>query len=97
MVHAPFLRKNPCIERGKGKGIIIQGKMINTSLLMLQGMHRGRYRLPGSGLSREKNLILILLAVLAALVLWNTFWWLARITLFVVIVYIIYLVLREYL
>ncbi len=95
MVRAPFLRKNLCIERGKG--IIIQGKMINTSLLMLQGMHRGRYRLPGSGLSREKNLILILLAVLAALILWNTFWWLARIALFVVIVYIIYLVLREYL
>ena len=71
--------------------------MINTSLLMLQGMHRGRYRLPGSGLSREKNLILILLAVLAALLLWNTFWWLARIAHFVVIVYIIYLVLREYL
>ncbi len=60
-------------------------------------MHRGRCRLPGSGLSREKNLILILLAVLVALVLWNTFWWLARIALFVVIVYIIYLALREYL
>ena len=77
--------------------IQIQGKMINTTLGMLQSMHRGRYRLPGSGLSREKNLILILLAVLVALVLWNTFWWLARIALFVVIVYIIYLVLREYL
>ncbi|MDD1739336.1 MAG: hypothetical protein LUQ30_00555 [Methanothrix sp.] len=48
-------------------------------------------------MSREKNLILILLALLAALVLWNTFWWLARIALFIVIVYIIYLVLREYL
>ena len=95
MVRAPFLRKNLCIERGKV--IMIQGKMINTTLWMLQGMHRGRYRLPGSGLSREKNLILILLAVLAALVLWNTFWWLARMALFVVIVYIIYLVLREYL
>ena len=64
---------------------------------MLHGMHRGNFRLPRSGLSREKNLILILLAVLVALVLWNTFWWLARIALFVVIVYIIYLVLKEYL
>ena len=71
--------------------------MINTILWMLHGMHRGNFRLPRSGLSREKNLILILLAVLVALVLWNTFWWLARIALFVVIVYIIYLVLREYL
>ena len=60
-------------------------------------MHGENFRLPRSGLSREKNLILILLAVLVALVLWNTFWWLARIALFVVIVYIIYLVLREYL
>jgi hypothetical protein len=95
LVRAPLPQESPCIERGKG--IMIQGKMINTTLWMLQGMHRGRYRLPGSGLSREKNLILILLAVLVALVLWNTFWWLARIALFVVIVYIIYLALREYL
>jgi hypothetical protein len=60
-------------------------------------MHRGNFRLPRSGLSREKNLVLILLAVLAALVLWNTFWWLARIALFIVIVFIIYQVLKEYL
>ncbi|MDD1730750.1 MAG: hypothetical protein CG440_1833 [Methanosaeta sp. NSM2] len=60
-------------------------------------MHGGKFKLPRSGMSREKNLILILLALLAALVLWNTFWWLARIALFIVIVYIIYLVLREYL
>ncbi|MDD1732605.1 MAG: hypothetical protein LUQ53_01355 [Methanothrix sp.] len=71
--------------------------MINTTLWMLQGMHGGNFKLPRSGMSREKNLILILLALLAALVLWNTFWWLARIALFIVIVYIIYLVLREYL
>ena len=64
---------------------------------MLQGMHGANFKLPRSGMSREKNLILILLALLAALVLWNTFWWLARIALFIVIVYIIYLVLREYL
>lgn len=60
-------------------------------------MHGANFKLPRSGMSREKNLILILLALLAALVLWNTFWWLARIALFIVIVYIIYLVLREYL
>ncbi|MGB7570348.1 MAG: hypothetical protein WBL87_01170 [Methanothrix sp.] len=60
-------------------------------------MHGGNFKLPRSGMSREKNLILILMALLAALVLWNTFWWLARIALFIVIVYIIYLVLREYL
>jgi len=75
----------------------IWGKMINTTLWMLQGMHGANFKLPRSGMSREKNLILILLALLAALVLWNTFWWLARIALFIVIVYIIYLVLREYL
>ena len=60
-------------------------------------MNSGNYRLPRSGLSREKNLVLVLLAVLVALVLWNTFWWLARIALFVVVVFIIYQVLKEYL
>jgi len=47
-------------------------------------------------LSREKNLVLILLAILVALVLWNTFWWLVRLMLFVVIVYAIYLILKHY-
>jgi hypothetical protein len=59
-------------------------------------MHRGNFRLPKPGLSREKNLVLILLAILVALVLWGTFWWMVRLALFIVIVYIIYLVLREY-
>ncbi len=59
-------------------------------------MHRRDYCLPGRRYSREKNLILILLAVLAAILLWNTFWWLMRIALFVVIVYIIYKVLKQY-
>jgi len=54
------------------------------------------YSLPSPGLSREKNLILILLSVLAAVLLWNTFWWLMRIVLFKVIVYIIYQVLKHY-
>jgi hypothetical protein len=59
-------------------------------------MARGNFRLPKSGLSREKNLVLILLAILVALILWGTFWWMLRIALFIVIVYAIYLVLREY-
>jgi hypothetical protein len=59
-------------------------------------MRNGKFGLPKPGLSREKNLVLILLAILVALILWGTFWWLLRVALFIVIVYIIYLVLREY-
>lgn len=59
-------------------------------------MRNGNFRLPKPGLSREKNLVLILLAILVALVLWGTFWWIVRIALFIVIVYAIYLVLKEY-
>ena len=59
-------------------------------------MHRRIFGLPQPAMSREKNLVLILLAVLVALILWNAFWWLMRIALFVVIVYIIYLVLKRY-
>jgi hypothetical protein len=40
--------------------------------------------------------MLILMAILVALVLWNAFWWLMRIALFIVVVYIIYLVLKRY-
>jgi hypothetical protein len=47
-------------------------------------------------MSREKNLMLILMAILVALILWNAFWWLMRVALFVVIIYIIYLVLKRY-
>jgi hypothetical protein len=59
-------------------------------------MDRRNFSLPHSGLSREKNLVLILLAVLVALVLWGTFWWLVRIVLFIVVVYTIYQVLKHY-
>jgi cytoskeletal protein RodZ len=59
-------------------------------------MHRRNFSLPGPGMSREKNLVLILLAVLAAILLWSTFWWLARIALFVLIVYFIYQILKHY-
>lgn len=49
------------------------------------------------GMSRERNLVLILLAVLVALVLWNSFWLLWRLALFVVMVYIVYQLLKHYL
>ena len=59
-------------------------------------MHRRNFSLPSPGMSREKNLVLILLAVLAAILLWSTFWLLARIALFVLIVYFIYQILKHY-
>ncbi|MDD2835926.1 MAG: hypothetical protein PHY05_07225 [Methanothrix sp.] len=59
-------------------------------------MQRRNFSLPRPALSREKNLVLILLAVLTAVILWNTFWWLMRIVLFVVIVYTIYQILKHY-
>ena len=59
-------------------------------------MHSPIFSLPQPAMSREKNLVLILLAVLMALVLWNAFWWLMRIAIFVVVVYIIYLILKHY-
>lgn len=59
-------------------------------------MHRRNFSLPRPSLSREKNLVLILLAILTGLILWNTFWWLMRIVLFVAVVYIIYQVLKQY-
>ena len=59
-------------------------------------MHRRNFSLPRPALSREKNLVLILLAVLTAVLLWNTFWWLMRIVLFIVIVYMIYQILKHY-
>ena len=54
-------------------------------------MHRRIFSLPQPAMSREKNLVLILLAILVALVLWNAFWWLMRVAIFVAVVYIIYL------
>ena len=59
-------------------------------------MHSRIWGLPQPAMSREKNLVLILLAVLMALVLWNAFWWLMRIAIFVVVVYVIYLILKHY-
>lgn len=59
-------------------------------------MHSRFFSLPQPAMSREKNLMLILMAILVALILWNAFWWLLRVALFVVIIYIIYLVLKRY-
>lgn len=47
-------------------------------------------------MSREKNLVLVLLAILVALILWNSFWFLWRIAIFVVTVYVIYLLLKHF-
>ena len=52
---------------------------------------------PSSGQSREKNLLLLLLAVLIALVLWNSLWLLWRLAVFAVIVYAVYILLKHYL
>jgi hypothetical protein len=60
-------------------------------------MHRRLFNVPNLALSREKNLVLILLAILVALVLWNSFWMLWRLALFAVTVYAIYHVLKHYL
>jgi len=47
-------------------------------------------------MSREKNLVLILLAILVALILWNSFWSLVRLALFIGVVYIVYQALKRY-
>lgn len=60
-------------------------------------MHRRIFNSPQSTVSREKNLVLILLAVLVTLILWNSFWLLWRLAVFAVMAYIIYQLLRQYL
>jgi hypothetical protein len=59
-------------------------------------MHRRIFKTPQSNVSREKNLALILIAVLITLILWNSFWLLWRLALFAVIAYIIYQLIRQY-
>lgn len=59
-------------------------------------MPRRMYRLQQPAMSREKNLVLILLAVIVALILWNSFWSLAKLALFIAIVYLIYYALKRY-
>ncbi len=60
-------------------------------------MHRRIFNMPQPAMSREKNLVLILLAILVTLVLWNSFWLLWRLAIFAVMVYIIYQLLKQYL
>jgi hypothetical protein len=73
-----------------------QGK-INIVEADVGNMHRRLFNVPNLALSREKNLVLILLAILVALVLWNSFWLLWRLALFAVTVYVIYHILKHYL
>ena len=60
-------------------------------------MHRRIFNINGPEVNREKNLVLILLAVLAALVLWSSFWFLIKLALFGVTVFVIYMLLKHYL
>jgi hypothetical protein len=54
-----------------------------------------RMGIPRPFMSREKNLLLILLAFLIAFIFWSSFWLLARMAIFLVVVYLIYLLLRS--
>ena len=60
-------------------------------------MNRSIFDLPTSGQSRERKLLLILLAALIALVLWNSIWLLLQLAVFAVIVYAVYILLKHYL
>ena len=60
-------------------------------------MHRRIFNINDPEVNREKNLVLILLAVLAALVLWSSFWFLIKLALFGVTVFVIYMLLKHYL
>ena len=60
-------------------------------------MNRRIFDLPTSGQSRERKLLLILLAALIALVLWNSIWLLLQLAVFAVIVYTVYILLKHYL
>ncbi|MGA9100144.1 MAG: hypothetical protein WB392_14570 [Methanotrichaceae archaeon] len=60
-------------------------------------MHRRIFNINEPEVNREKNLVLILLAVLAALVLWSSFWFLVKLALFGVTVFVIYMLLKHYL
>ena len=60
-------------------------------------MNRRIFDLHTSGQSRERKLLLILLAALIALVLWNSIWLLLQLAVFAVIVYTVYILLKHYL
>ncbi len=60
-------------------------------------MHRQIFNINEREVNREKNLVLILLAVLAAIVLWSSFWLLVKVALFGATVFVIYMLLKRYL
>jgi hypothetical protein len=60
-------------------------------------MHRRTYADPQPAMTREKNLVLILLAILVAMLLWSSFWLLWRLAAFAIIVYVVYQLLKHYL
>jgi hypothetical protein len=60
-------------------------------------MHRRIFHIDKPEVNREKNLVLILLAVLVALVLWSSFWLLVKLALFGVTVFAIYVLLKRHL
>jgi len=60
-------------------------------------MQWGKFGLLQPAMSREKNLVLVLLSILVALVLWNSFWFLWRIAIFAITVYVIYQLMKRYL
>ena len=47
-------------------------------------------------ISPAQDLVPILLAVIVALIIWNSFWSLAKLALFIAIVYMIYYALKRY-
>ncbi|HOK57946.1 hypothetical protein [Methanothrix sp.] len=44
---------------------------------------------------RDRNLILLILAVILVMVLWGPLMWLAKLAVFVIAVYVVYQLLRE--
>jgi hypothetical protein len=60
-------------------------------------MQGGKFGLLQPGMSRGKHLVLVLLSILVALVLWNSFWFLWRIAIFAITVYVIYQLMKRYL
>jgi hypothetical protein len=75
----------------------IYGKDLKPLDLTDGHMHRQIFHIDKPEANREKNLVLILLAVLVALVLWSSFWLLVKLALFGATVFGIYVLLRRYL
>jgi hypothetical protein len=76
---------------------VFLGKELITAKDFQDHMHRRTYADPQPAMAREKNLVLILLAILVAILLWNSFWLLWRLAVFAFIVFVIYQLLKHYL